>query len=59
MPIGELYFMTRNLATNSVCPVVFEGLSGAIIPEGFIVQDVAGRGHGEQLELIISALMAR
>lgn len=41
--IGELYFMTRNLATNSVCPVVFEGLSGAIIPEGFIVQDVAGR----------------
>lgn len=40
--IGELYFMTRKLATRSVCPVVFEGLTGANIPEGFIVQDVAG-----------------
>lgn len=41
--IGELYFMTRNLATRSVCPVVFTGLSGAPIPEGFAVQDVSGR----------------
>lgn len=40
--IGELYFMTRKLATNSICPVVFTGLSGAVIPEGFKVQDVAG-----------------
>lgn len=41
--IGELYFMTRKLATNSVCPVVFEGLSGATIPSGFEVQDIIGR----------------
>ena len=40
--IGELYFLTRKLATHSVCPVVFEGLTGAKIPQGFIVQDVAG-----------------
>lgn len=41
--IGELYFMTRKLATHSVCPVVFTGLSGVAIPSGFAVQDVAGR----------------
>lgn len=40
--IGELYFMTRKLATNSVAPLTFTGLSGAPIPEGFIVQDVSG-----------------
>lgn len=41
--IGELYFMERKRATHSVCPVVFEGLSGAVIPEGFEVRDVSGR----------------
>lgn len=41
--LAELYFLTRKLATKSVCPVVFEGLSGATIPKGFIVRDVAGR----------------
>lgn len=41
--IGELYFLTRKLATRSQCPVVFEGLSGAPIPEGFAVQDLSGR----------------
>lgn len=41
--IGELYFMTRKLTTHSVCPVVFTGLSGVQIPQGFAVQDVAGR----------------
>lgn len=41
--IGELYFMTRKLATHSVCPVVFEGLSGQPIPDGFAVQDLSGR----------------
>lgn len=41
--VGELYFLTRNLATNSVCPVVFKGLSGAVIPSGFAVQDLQGR----------------
>lgn len=41
--IGQLYFLTRNLATNSVCPVIFTGLSGAPIPEGFAVQDLSGR----------------
>lgn len=41
--IGQLYFMTRKLATHSVCPVVFTGLSGAEIPEGFAVQDLSGR----------------
>lgn len=40
--IGELYFLTRKLATNSVCPVTFTGLNGVVIPEGFKVQDVAG-----------------
>lgn len=41
--IGELYFMTRKLATHSVCPVVFEGLTGEPIPGGFVVQDIVGR----------------
>ena len=41
--IGELYFMTRKLATHSICPVVFTGLSGVVIPEGFRVQDLSGR----------------
>lgn len=41
--IGELYFMTRKLATNSICPVVFEGLTGVVIPSGFAVQDLSGR----------------
>ena len=41
--IGELYFMTRKLATRSQCPVVFQGLAGAVIPKGFAVQDLSGR----------------
>lgn len=41
--IGQLYFMSRKLATHSVCPVIFEGLSGAVIPSGFSVQDLQGR----------------
>ena len=41
--IGELYFMTRKQATHSICPVVFEGLSGSPIPTGFAVQDISGR----------------
>lgn len=41
--IAQLYFLTRKLATNSVCPVEFTGLSGAVIPEGFAVQDLSGR----------------
>lgn len=41
--IGELYFMTRKLATHSVCPVVFEGLTGVEIPNAFEVQDIIGR----------------
>lgn len=41
--IAELYFIARKLATHSVCPLTFEGLSGSPIPAGFQVQDVAGR----------------
>ena len=41
--IAQLYFLTRKLATKSVCPVIFKGLTGAQIPEGFAVRDVAGR----------------
>ena len=41
--IAELYFISRKLATHSVCPLTFEGLSGSPIPAGFQVQDVAGR----------------
>jgi hypothetical protein len=41
--IGEVYFMTRKLATHSVCPVVFEGLSGVVIPNNFAIQDLTGR----------------
>lgn len=41
--IGELYFMTRKQATHSICPVVFTGLSGSPIPDGFAVQDLTGR----------------
>lgn len=40
--IGELYFMTRKAATHSVAPLTMTGLSGAVIPDGFKVQDVAG-----------------
>lgn len=39
--IGELYFMTRKLATHSVAPLVFEGLNGVVIPQGFQVRDTA------------------
>lgn len=41
--IAELYFMKRHLATHSVCPVTFEGLTGVTIPDGFVVQDLSGR----------------
>lgn len=41
--IGGLYFMTRKLATNSICPVVFEGLSGVVIPANFEVRDILER----------------
>lgn len=41
--IGELYFLTRHMATRSVCPVVFEGLSGVVIPSGFPVEDLSNR----------------
>lgn len=41
--IGELYFMSRKLATHSICPVVFTGLSGVQIPEGFVVRDLSDR----------------
>lgn len=40
--IGELYFMTRQLATRSVCPVTFIGLVGVTIPTGFIIRDING-----------------
>ena len=40
--VGQLYFMNRKTATHSVCEVTFQGLSGAPIPSGFIVQDTAG-----------------
>ena len=40
--IGEIYFIDRKLATKSVATVVFRGLSGVIIPSGFIIQDVNG-----------------
>lgn len=41
--IGELSDLTRDLATRSICPVVFRGLVGVVIPNGFIVQDLTGR----------------
>jgi hypothetical protein len=40
--IGELYFMQRKLATHSVAPVTFNGLNGVVIPQGFLLRDVAG-----------------
>ena len=40
--IGELYFMQRKLATHSVAHVTFTGLNGVVIPQGFLLQDVAG-----------------
>lgn len=40
--IGELYFMQRKLATHSVAPVTFTGLNGVVIPQGFLLRDVAG-----------------
>ena len=40
--IGELYFMTRKLATHSIAPLTFEGLNGVVIPQGYQVRDTAG-----------------
>lgn len=40
--IGEIYFMSRKLATHSVAPLTFEGLNGVVIPQGYQVRDVAG-----------------
>lgn len=40
--IAKLYFLTRQAATKSTAQVVFSGLSGSIIPQGFLIQDQAG-----------------
>ena len=40
--IAKLYFLTRKLATASTAQVVFSGLAGSIIPQGFLVKDQAG-----------------
>ena len=40
--LGEIYFMKRKLSTKSVAVVTFTGLTGANIPQGFIVQDING-----------------
>ena len=40
--IGELYFLTRQMATKSTAQVVFYGLHLVTIPMGYQVQDQAG-----------------
>ena len=40
--IAKIYFLTRKLATASTAQVVFSGLAGSIIPQGFLVKDQAG-----------------
>lgn len=40
--IGYIYFLTRQAATHSTAQVTFTGLSGVIIPQGFLVQDANG-----------------
>lgn len=40
--IGKIYFIERKPAIPSRVEVVFTGLAGTIIPQGFIVQDSAG-----------------
>ena len=35
-------FLTRQAATHSTAQVAFTGLSGVIIPQGFLVQDANG-----------------
>lgn len=40
--IGELYFLTRQENTFSTATIVFEGLSGRLIPAGFQLSDQSG-----------------
>ncbi len=40
--LGEIYFLQRKTSTRSSVTLRFSGLSGAVIPTGFIVQDSFG-----------------
>ena len=40
--IAQLYFLTRQSVTRSTAQVIFYGLVGSIIPQGFQIQDQAG-----------------
>lgn len=57
--IGELYFMTRKLATRSQCPVVFWGLTGAGNFPKVLLFKIYRVEHGELTALTISVLMAK
>lgn len=41
--LGAIYFLQRKEAAPSVAQLEFEGISGTVIPEGFIVLDTSGR----------------
>lgn len=40
--LGAVYFLKRKLAIQSVAMLSFIGTSGTVIPQGFIIDDVAG-----------------
>lgn len=40
--VGEIYFLSRQQATHSVVQLTFRGLTGVVIPKGFLVADLNG-----------------
>ena len=40
--IGRIYFLNRHQATASTATIIFNGLSGVVIPSGFQLQDANG-----------------
>lgn len=40
--VGEIYFLSRQKATHSVVQLTFRGLTGVVIPEGFLCVDRNG-----------------
>lgn len=40
--VGEIYFLKRQQATHSVVQLTFRGLTGVVIPKGFLVSDLNG-----------------
>lgn len=52
--VGEIYFLSRQKATRSVVQLTFRGLTGVVIPEGFLCVD----RNGNQWETTESKFIA-